>query len=128
MQLPALTPGTPQRSAGCPRRSSQLNEKKLFKPGSFRANAGTGAVYPVSRVPCGDALAYGNYDPSTGAFSTPYGRVPDNAGPVVTGFGRRYVTADGHASMLKWKKNPMGAPNWFFMRSECLKPAHRPIR
>lgn len=118
VQLSALKPGEAGPRGGC---RGGLGEGQLFAPGSYKPKAGKGAVYPAKVAVCPDPTAYGNYDPATGQFATPYGRMPIGRGPGVAGFGQRYVTRDHRAVMLKDSTNPAGAPKWFFMRNECVQ-------
>ncbi|MBA2439106.1 MAG: hypothetical protein H0V50_00340, partial [Thermoleophilaceae bacterium] len=39
---------------------------------------------------------------------------------AVPGYGQRYVTSDGRATLIKDTSNVSGAPAWHFMRSECI--------
>ncbi len=106
--------------SGCPRRHNNLPESKIFKHGSYLAHAGTGAVKPVNVVPCPDSRAFGNYDPGSHGFFTPYTSIPAGQGPKRPGFGLRYVTKDGSAAMLK-DSGLAGAPPWFFMSTACIE-------
>jgi hypothetical protein len=105
---------------GCPRLHNVLPESKIFKHGSYLAHAGTGAVKPVNVVPCPDSRAFGNYDPRSRGFFTPYTSLTAGQGPERPGFGLRYVTKDGSAAMLK-DSGLAGAPPWFFMSTACLE-------
>jgi hypothetical protein len=124
VQLSALKPGEPGQGGGC---LGGLGEAQLFAAGSYKSHAGKGAVYPAQVVDCPDSTAYGNYDPATGQFATPYGHIPAGIKTYkkklggVKGFGWRYLTKDLRAVMLKDSTNPAGAPRWFFMRSECVQ-------
>jgi hypothetical protein len=105
---------------GCPHKRNVLRESTIFQRGSYLANVGTGAVKPVKVLSCADLRAFGNYDPATGAFATPYGQVATGQGPERPGFGLRYVTKDGRAALLK-DSGLAGAPPWFFMPSACIE-------
>jgi hypothetical protein len=109
----------------CPRGRRGLLERNLFLRGSYLAHTGTGSVYGAQVVQCPDLRAFGNYDPGSGAFASPYGAMPVGRGPGVPGFGIRYLTKDGRAAMMKDSHNPAGAPVWFFMRAECVKALPR---
>jgi hypothetical protein len=114
--------GTGARAdAACPAPGSSLSESHLFQPHSYFSHIGTGAVWMARVAPCIDPTAWGNYDPLAGTFSHPYGQLPVGRGFDVDGFGMRYRTRDGTAVMVKDSHNPVGAPTWFFMRTECLE-------
>jgi hypothetical protein len=117
-------------AAGCQRSGNELKEGILFKKGSYIAAAGAGSVYGAVIKPCPDAHAYGNYSPTTGQFKDPYPiPLPTGHGFSIPGFGQRYVTADGHAAMLKDSSHtphtapvagPSGGPIWYFVHAECV--------
>jgi hypothetical protein len=105
----------------CPASQSGLRESRLFQRGSYFSHIGTGAVWMARVAPCFDPTAWGNYDPLSRTFDHPYGQLPVGRGFEVPGFGMRYRTRDGTAVMVKDSHNPVGAPTWFFMRTECLE-------
>ena len=120
-----------QTSATCPEPSNAyLSPEALFQPGSYVTGCGSGCVQPAVVVECAYPYAYGNYDPSTGSFSNRYGNLPVGRGTPgylgvtsgYSGFGTRYTTKDGKATLIKDSQSPAGndVPTWFFMRTECL--------
>lgn len=105
----------------CRGAADRLGEGLLFQPGSYFANYGAGATAIAVVLPCFDSHAYGNYSPSTGAFSSRYPTaLPFGRGRDGRSLGVRYRTFDGRAVMVKDTGNLAGAPAWFFMRAECV--------
>jgi hypothetical protein len=122
--------GTSQ--AACPSPAA-LEPAALFAPRSYQLGCGEGCVFPARTVPCADRTVYANYDAETSAFAGPAGRervgrgtrgrtVPRYRGvrSGYAGWGVRYVTRDGVATLLKDTRRRRG-PTWVFIRSECVE-------
>jgi hypothetical protein len=108
-----------------------LDPELLFAPGSYQRGCGEGCVYPARTVDCADRTVYANYD--HGTFSDPAGvervgrgtrgrTVPRYRGVRYgySGWGVRYVTRDGAATLIKDTARRRG-PTWVFVHSECVQ-------
>jgi hypothetical protein len=122
--------GTSQ--AGCPSPRT-LDPALLFAPHSYQLGCGEGCVYPARAVDCADRTVYANYDAVTGTFADPAGRERVGRGtrgrtvpryPGVrhgyAGWGVRYVTRDGAATLIKDTGRRRG-PTWMSVHSECVE-------
>src|SRR3954468_4577563 len=100
-------------AATCPSPGT-LDPGLLFAPHSYQRGCGEGCVYPARTVDCADRTVYANYDMATGTFADPAGRervgrgtrgrtVPRYRGVRYgyPGWGVRYVTRDGAATLIK---------------------------
>ena len=116
--------------ATCPSPAA-LAPAALFAPHSYQLGCGQGCVFPARTVPCADRTVYANYD--AGVFADPAGRervgrgtrgrtVPRYRGVRYgyAGWGVRYVTRDGAATLIKDTGRRRG-PTWVFIRSECVE-------
>jgi hypothetical protein len=121
-----------QSAATCPSPRT-LDPGLLFAPHSYQRGCGEGCVYPARTVDCGDRAVYANYDLATGAFADPAGvervgrgtrgrTVPryDGVRRGYAGWGVRYVTRDGAATLIKDTGRRRG-PTWVFIHSECVQ-------
>jgi hypothetical protein len=119
-------------SATCPPPET-LDPALLFAPHSYQLGCGEGCVYPARVLPCADRTVYANYDPLTATFADPAGvervgrgtrgpRVPRYAEVRFgyAGFGVRYTTPDGLATLIKDTRRGH-VPTWVFMHAECLE-------
>lgn len=117
-----------------------LKDPAVFAPGSYELGCRGGCVNPAVVIPCADSTVYANYNPGTGRFANPYGRMsvgrgtfPSRGGtsvpryPGVTsgysGFGARYLTRDNNAYLIKdtrFRVGPFKSPTWLFIDSDCL--------
>jgi hypothetical protein len=117
-------------AATCPSPRT-LDPDALFAPGTYQRGCGEGCVYPARTVDCDDRTVYANY--SGGVFSDPAGvervargtrgrTVPRYRGVRYgySGWGVRYVTRDGRATLIKDTARRRG-PTWVFIRSECVQ-------
>jgi hypothetical protein len=119
-------------AATCPAPDT-LDPALLFAPGTYQRGCGEGCVYPARVTACPDRTVYANYDPATATFLDPAGREPVRRGTRgrtvpryrgvrsgYAGFGTRYVTRDGAATLIKDTRRRRG-PTWVFIRSECVE-------
>jgi hypothetical protein len=126
-----LTPqGTSQVTCPSP---ATLDAGLLFAPHSYQLGCGEGCVYPARTVDCDDRTVYANYDAATGTFADPAGveragrgtrgRTVPRYGGVrygYPGWGVRYVTRDGAATLIKDTRRRRG-PTWVFIHSACVE-------
>lgn len=118
--------------AACPSPRT-LDPGLLFAPHSYQLGCDEGCVYPARVAACADRTVYANYDPVTGTFADPAGREPVRRGTRgrtvpryrgvrsgYAGFGVRYVTRDGAATLIKDTHRRRG-PTWVFIHSECVE-------
>ena len=107
-----------------------LAPARLFARGSYQRGCEQGCVSPARVIPCADRTVYANY--FAGTFADPAGREPVGRGTRgvrvpryagvrrgYPGFGVRYVTADGVATLIKDARR--GAPVWRFVHSDCVE-------
>lgn len=126
-------------AATCPKPST-LEDGSLFAAGSYELGCREGCVNPAVVIPCPDSTVYANYNPATGGFANPYGRLavgrgtfPSRHGASVprypgvssgySGFGARYLTKDSRAYLIKdtrVRSGPFGSPTWLFIDSRCI--------
>jgi hypothetical protein len=104
----------------------------LFRPGTVVVS--NGVVQPAVVLPtCSDFTVYANYDPATHAFhdadgsespgrGTPgYGGVPEQkVTNGYSGFGTRFVSADGVAVQIKDTKRGGNVTAFGFMHADCI--------
>lgn len=106
----------------------------LFRPGTVVVS--NGDVQPAVVLPtCPDFTVYANYDPATRSFHDPDGKESPGRGTpgyrsaeqVATsgysGFGTRFVTADGVAVEIKDTQRGGNVTAFGFMRRECIAGA-----
>jgi hypothetical protein len=118
--------------ATCPSPDA-LGPAALFAPRSYQLGCGEGCVYPARTVACADRTVYANYYAGTGTLADPAGvervgrgtrgrTVPRYRGVRYgyAGWGVRYVTRDGVATLIKDTGRRHG-PTWVFIRSECVE-------
>jgi hypothetical protein len=122
--------GTSQVTCPSPR---TLDPGLLFAPRTYQLGCGEGCVYPARTVDCDDRQVYANYDPASGTFADAAGiervgrgtrgrTLPRYEGVRrgYAGWGVRYVTRDGAATLIKDTGRRRG-PTWVFIHSECVQ-------